>query len=124
MSRRLPLQRTVAAPECAAVFAASSFVIIPPVPNLLDAGAGRALVDRGGSLLPAGIVEVRGSFHIGDPVSCIGVQGGELARGLTAYPAEDVERIKGLATREISIVLGYSNGDEVIHRDDLVVLER
>jgi glutamate 5-kinase len=91
---------------------------------VLDVGAGRALVDRGRSLLPAGIVEVRGSFHIGDPVSCIGVRGQELARGLTAYPAEDVDRIKGLATREISSVLGYSNGDEVIHRDDLVVLDR
>ena len=91
---------------------------------VIDRGAGRALVDRGRSLLPAGVVEVRGRFHIGDPVACIGAQGAELARGLTAYAAEEVERIKGLPTREISRVLGYSNGDEVIHRDDLVILAR
>ena len=91
---------------------------------VIDRGAGRALVDRGRSLLPAGVLEVRGRFHIGDPVACVGIQGAELARGLTAYAAEDVERIKGLPTRDISRVLGYSNGDEVIHRDDLVVLDR
>jgi glutamate 5-kinase len=91
---------------------------------VIDHGAGRALVDRGRSLLPAGVLEVRGRFHIGDPVSCVDVQGGELARGLTAYAAEDVERIKGLPTGEIARVLGYSNGDEVIHRDDLVILDR
>jgi glutamate 5-kinase len=91
---------------------------------VIDGGAGRALVDRGRSLLPSGVLEVRGRFHIGDPVACVGVQGAELARGLTAYAAEEVERIKGLPTRDISRVLGYSNGDEVIHRDDLVVLDR
>ena len=91
---------------------------------VIDRGAGRALVDRGRSLLPAGVLEVRGRFHIGDPVACVGIQGAELARGLTAYAAEEVERIKGLPTRDISRVLGYSNGDEVIHRDDLVVLDR
>jgi glutamate 5-kinase len=91
---------------------------------LIDAGAARALLERGRSLLPAGIVEVRGQFQIGDAVACLDPRGRELARGLAAYSAEDVARIKGLATREIVPVLGYSNGDEVIHRDDLVVLER
>ncbi len=91
---------------------------------LIDTGAARALLERGRSLLPAGIVEVRGHFQIGDAVACLDPRGRELARGLAAYSAEDVARIKGLATREIVRVLGYSNGDEVIHRDDLVVLER
>jgi glutamate 5-kinase len=91
---------------------------------LIDAGAARALLERGRSLLPAGIVEVRGHFQIGDAVACLDPRGRELARGLAAYSAEDVARIKGLATREIVPVLGYSNGDEVIHRNDLVVLER
>lgn len=90
---------------------------------VIDTGAQRALVERGRSLLPAGIVEVRGSFGIGDPIACVGPEGDELARGLTAYAADEVARIKGLSTHEIEQVLGYSNGDEVIHRDDLVILE-
>ena len=91
---------------------------------VLDAGAATAVVERGRSLLPAGIVEVRGRFRIGDPVSCVTASRRELARGLTAYASDEVERIKGLATGKIANVLGYSNGDEVIHRDDLVVLEQ
>jgi len=91
---------------------------------MIDAGAARALLERGRSLLPAGIVEVRGRFRIGDAVACLDPEGRELARGLVAYSAQDVARIKGHTTREIERVLGYSNGDEVIHRDDLVVLDR
>jgi glutamate 5-kinase len=89
---------------------------------MVDAGAVRALVDEGRSLLPAGIVGVGGSFGIGDPVSCVGEDGHEFARGLTAYASSDVDRIKGASTRRITQLLGYSNGDEVIHRDDLVLL--
>ena len=88
---------------------------------VVDEGAARALVERGRSLLPAGIVAVKGEFGIGDVVACIDRQGRELARGLACYAAQDVARIKGLSTREIAPVLGYSNGDEVIHRDDLVL---
>ena len=91
---------------------------------VIDTGAARALLERGRSLLPAGIVEVRGRFRVGDTVACLNPEGHELARGLAAYSAQDVARIKGCATREIEQVLGYSNGDEVIHRDDLVVLNR
>jgi glutamate 5-kinase len=89
---------------------------------VLDEGAVKALVDRGRSLLPAGVVEVRGRFGIGDSVACVDARGRELARGLTAYASGDVSRIQGLATREIRRVLGYSNGSEVIHRDDLVLV--
>lgn len=88
----------------------------------LDAGAVRALREGGRSLLPAGVVAVDGRFGIGDPVACVDPRGREFARGLAAYSAEDVERIKGLSTRRIGQVLGYSNGDEVVHRDDLVLL--
>jgi glutamate 5-kinase len=70
------------------------------------------------------VLEVHGSFRIGDSVACVDGRGRELARGLTAYAAEDVNRIRGLATREIARVLGYSNGEEVIHRDDLVVVDQ
>jgi glutamate 5-kinase len=89
---------------------------------VLDAGAVRAVRERGRSLLPAGIVSVEGRFGIGDAVACADERGVEFARGLSAYAAEDVRRIQGLATSQIGQVLGYSNGDEVIHRDDLVLL--
>lgn len=88
----------------------------------LDAGAAQALLERGRSLLPAGIRAVVGHFGVGDPVLCTDPDGREIARGLVAYSAQDVTRICGLSTRQIESVLGYSNGSEVIHRDDLVVL--
>ena len=90
---------------------------------VLDDGAVRALLERGRSLLPAGIASVEGRFGIGDPVACVDARGREVARGLVAYTAAEVDRIKGLSTKEALRVLGYSNGDEVIHRDDLVLLE-
>jgi glutamate 5-kinase len=90
---------------------------------VLDEGACKALRQGGRSLLPAGIDEVKGEFGVGDSVACVDDGGREVARGLVAYTAPEVARIKGLATSEIPRVLGYSNGDEVIHRDDLVLLE-
>jgi glutamate 5-kinase len=90
---------------------------------VLDAGATRALEERGRSLLPTGITEVRGNFRAGDSVVCIDPSGREFARGLCAYPSQEILRIKGLETAEISRVLGYSNGDEIIHRDDFVLLK-
>jgi glutamate 5-kinase len=90
---------------------------------VLDEGAVGALRKGRRSLLPVGILRVEGSFGIGDPVSCVDLEGGEIARGLTAYAASELRRIQGLPTREIGRVLGYSNGDAVIHRDDLVVVE-
>ena len=90
---------------------------------VVDDGAARALVERGKSLLAAGIAEVQGKFGIGDPVSCLDPSGRELARGLVAYGSEEIRRIARRPAREIAEVLGYSNGDEVIHRDDLVLIE-
>ena len=89
----------------------------------LDEGAISALLDDGRSLLPAGIVSVQGEFGVGDPVACLDTQGRPRARGLSAYNSGDIERIKGMAAKEISQVLGYSNGSEVIHRDDMVILD-
>jgi glutamate 5-kinase len=88
----------------------------------LDEGAVEAITRRGKSLLPAGILEVRGKFEVGDPVACVDVNGREIARGLVAYSSEAIERIARRPTREIAQMLEYSNGDEVIHRDDLVLL--
>lgn len=90
---------------------------------VVDPGAARALMADGSSLLPAGILAVEGRFGIGDPVLCVSQDGEELARGLPAYSAEEIRQIKGITAKEISTVLGYSNGDAIIHRDDLVALD-
>jgi len=87
---------------------------------VVDAGAARALA-RGGSLLPAGVRDVRGDFLRGDPVSVRDQDGRELARGLSAYDAADAARIAGHRSAEIEALLGWRGRDEIIHRDDLVL---
>jgi len=89
----------------------------------LDAGAVGALRERGGSLLPSGVVGVQGHFEAGECVGCLDPDGHEFARGLVTYDAKDCERIKGLSSRQIEATLGYHMGDEMIHRDDLVLLD-
>jgi glutamate 5-kinase len=89
---------------------------------VIDDGAVRALTDRGRSLLPAGVLRVEGGFKIGDSVSCVDTKGAEIARGLATYSSENTERLAGRPTKEIERVLGYTNGDEIIHRDDLVLI--
>jgi len=89
----------------------------------VDEGAAKAL--RGGrSLLPAGIVAVDGRFKRGDAISVRDKAGREIARGLSAYSAEDAGRIKGRKSGETEAILGYRGRDELIHRDDLVLVER
>ncbi len=88
----------------------------------LDAGACEALTTRGSSLLAAGITEVRGEFTAGSLVSCHDPTGREVARGLTNYASDEILRIRGHHSREIAGLLGYTAFEEVIHRDDLVVL--
>jgi len=99
-----------------------AFNLNPKGDIIVDDGAKKALVQRGKSLLPSGVVKVRGEFDRGDSVSCLGPRGKEFARGLVNYSASELERIKGLKTEQIEKVLGYKYSDEVIHRDDLVVL--
>jgi len=89
---------------------------------VVDEGAVHALTRRGSSLLPAGIVAVHGDFRQGDPVRVVTPAGREVARGLCNYSAEEVERIRGRHTADIESLLGYRNVDEVLHRDNLVVL--
>jgi len=87
----------------------------------VDAGARQALVERGKSLLPSGIVGVEGSFGRGDVVRVSGPDGQEFARGLTNYSAAEISRIMGRHSSHIRRVLGYSHYDEVIHRDNLAL---
>jgi glutamate 5-kinase len=96
---------------------------VPPTGRLaVDAGARRALADEGKSLLPSGLVEVEGEFSAGDVVAVIDAAGAEFARGLVNFDAGDVRKIRGAKTREIEGRLGYRSVDEVIHRDNLVIL--
>jgi len=88
----------------------------------VDEGAERALARGGRSLLPSGVARVEGGFGVGDCVRCVGPTGREFARGLVNYTAAEMERIKGVHTREIEQLLGYKGSDEVIHRDDLTLL--
>ncbi len=87
----------------------------------VDGGAVRAL-ERGSSLLPAGVRGVEGEFERGDPVLVLGPEGRPVAKGLSAYDAADIRRIMGRRSREIEEVLGWRGRDEIIHRDDLVLL--
>jgi glutamate 5-kinase len=88
----------------------------------IDAGAAVALT-RGRSLLPAGVTGATGRFERGDAVQVVGADGEVLARGLAAYSCEDVLRIMGRRSNEIEALVGYRGRDEIIHRDDLVLLQ-
>jgi len=89
---------------------------------VVDQGAQDAVVQKGKSLLPSGLKEVRGAFGVGECVRCLDLAGKEFARGLVNYSAQELNRIRGLHTSRIEKVLGYKAYEEIIHRDDLVVL--
>jgi len=86
----------------------------------VDAGAAAAITGRGASLLPGGITSARGEFSRGDMVD-IHHDGLRIARGITQYAATDIRRIAGRHTRDIEGVLGYSYGESIVHRDDMVM---
>ena len=88
----------------------------------LDPGAVDALTKRGKSLLASGIVNVAGSFEAGDAVSCLDQDGKEFAKGLVNFSSDTLAQIKGLKTAEIQQRLGPQEYEEVIHRDNLVIL--
>lgn len=87
----------------------------------IDAGAAAAL-GRGRSLLPAGVVSVKGRFDRGDSVNIVGPEGKTVGCGVANYSSADLERIKGCRSPEITQILGYNFGDEVIHRNNVVML--
>ena len=88
---------------------------------MVDAGAARAL-SSGKSLLPAGVRGLEGTFEQGDAVEVAGPDGVCLARGLSAYASADAARIIGHRSADIEQILGWRGRDELIHRDDLVLL--
>jgi glutamate 5-kinase len=100
-----------------------AFASLPRGGIVVDAGARQAMVSGGKSLLPSGIRLTRKAFRAGDVVSLVDPEGREFARGLANYGRDEVERIKGLQSHQIAAVLGHKPYDEVVHRDNLVILE-
>jgi len=98
-----------------------AFAVTPQGRLTVDAGALQALTHHGKSLLPSGVVDVEGDFAAGEVVALVG-DGREFARGLVNFDAGELRRIRGAKTREIATRLGYKSFDEVIHRDNLVIL--
>jgi len=89
---------------------------------ILDDGAINVLKKSGKSLLAVGIRNVEGEFNRGEMVACMDLQGNEIARGLINYNSDEVSKIKGQATDKIQSLLGYIDEDEIIHRDNLVLV--
>lgn len=88
----------------------------------VDQGCSAALLSGGSSLLAAGIIKSEGDFEAGNTIRIMTVEGREIARGLSNYSGLEVEKIMGLHTNEIADILGYKPYDEVIHRDNMVLL--
>ena len=99
-----------------------AYVLKPKGTLVLDKGACAAVSENGKSLLPSGVVGLVGEFEIGDSVVCVDEDGKKIAVGLVNYASGDLFRIKGLRTDKIEQVLGYKDVDEIMHRDNLVVL--
>jgi len=101
-----------------------AFTLRPRGRLIIDDGAKKALLEKGRSLLPSGIIDVEGDFDPGDPVSCSDREGIILAKGLVNYNSSEIRKIKGLKTSQINQALGHKDYDEVIHRDNLAITKR
>ncbi len=88
----------------------------------LDAGASRAIIEQGKSLLPVGVTASEGDFKRGDIVDCKSTEGVVIARGLINYSSDEVSQLHKTASHDISDLLGYSGEAELIHRDNLVLI--
>lgn len=99
-----------------------AYTLRPRGKVIVDEGARGVLAGHGRSLLPSGIVRVEGEFERGACVRVCGPDGVEFARGIVDYSSGEIKRILGHKSREIEHILGYRYGDEIIHRDNLVVL--
>jgi glutamate 5-kinase len=90
----------------------------------VDDGARKAVLEKGRSVLAAGVVGTQGEFQKGDVIALCDNEGQVIARGLTNYSSADVERIKGLKSDKIAQVLGRRPYEEVIHRDNLALVQK
>jgi glutamate 5-kinase len=101
-----------------------AFAVAPRGRLLVDAGARRAVTEGGKSLLPSGLVDVEGNFDAGEVVALCAIGGAtmEFARGVVNFDAHELRKIKRAQTSEIERLLGYKSFDEIVHRDNLVLL--
>lgn len=99
-----------------------AYTLRPSGRIMVDRGASMALLEKGTSLLPSGVVGVEGRFERGACVRICEESGGEIARGLADYGSAEIERLAGHRSSDIEELLGYRYGDEVVHRDNLVLL--
>ncbi len=91
---------------------------------IIDNGAVKAILEKGKSLLPVGILDIKGKFEEGDVVKCLNKKGDFLAKGITFYSSEDISKIKQQDSSKIKDILGYKYADEVINRDNLVIVKK
>ena len=87
----------------------------------IDQGASRAL-KSGKSLLPSGVIKVAGTFKKGDNILIVDNNGVDIARALSSFTSNEIDKIKGLQSNQIENILGYSSKSEIIHKDDIVIL--
>lgn len=99
-----------------------AYTLRPSGRLVVDAGARRALLEKGTSLLPSGVTAVEGRFERGSCVRICDMEGREIARGLADYGSEEISRLAGHKSCEIEALLGYRYGDELVHRDNLVLM--
>jgi glutamate 5-kinase len=121
------LHGTVFAPARSRLAARKHWIRHAPAAGRIavDAGAARVLGEGRASLLPGGVVRVEGEFGRGDVIEIFAPEATvPLARGIAQYAAGEAQRIAGRHTREIEAILGYSYGENVVHRDDLVLAAR
>lgn len=95
--------------------------LVPLGKLMLDDGAVRAIVERGKSLLPAGILGIEGDFDETDAVLLCDTKGQEIGRGLVNYSREDLAKIRGAQTEAIESILGYAGVETIVHRDNMVL---
>lgn len=99
-----------------------AYTLKPSGKIIVDDGARNALLKKGKSLLPSGVIQVEGKFERGACVKLCGMDGVEFARGLSDYSSVESTRLVGCKSSEIEGILGYYYGDVIIHRDNLVIL--
>jgi glutamate 5-kinase len=89
---------------------------------ILDAGAVTAIIERGVSLLPAGVTKVEGTFSAGDTVELVSQDGKAIAKGLVSFDSDEIPQLLGKSTKDLAAELGAEYERELVHRDDLVLL--
>ncbi|MDY6933689.1 MAG: glutamate 5-kinase [Spirochaetota bacterium] len=112
----IPKERKLASRKCWI-----AYTLKPRGNIIIDDGAASAILERGKSLLPSGIISINGEFDVGAPVEFRNTHNEALGIGLVNYSSRDISKIRGLKSKEIINCLGYKPYDEIIHRDNLVI---